>query len=288
MTISVVIPTRRRPEPLRETLESIKQSDPPPHEVVVVDGDEERSAEAVVREVLPDARYLASPPGLTRQRNLALREVTGNAVLFLDDDVTIDASLLQHVEAAYEDGGVVGVTGVVQEPDPRRFGAKQAGIRGLLFRGEEGTFTRFGYPRYLLDLGTPRDVEVMQGCFMSARTDAARAVGFDESLPSYGLAEDEDFSVRLSRLGRIRFVPEAKLVHRKTGFLTHDSRALGRSVVVNRAYLFRKNFPQTLLARVQFGVLVLVLVTHRLLNREWKGALGLLEGAVQAWRTRSA
>jgi GT2 family glycosyltransferase len=288
MTISVVIPTRRRPEPLRETLESIKQSDPQPHEVVIVDGDEERSAEAVVREVLTGARYLASPPGLTRQRNLALREVTGNVVLFLDDDVTIDASLLRHVAATYKDGGVVGVTGVVEEPDPRRFGAKQAGIRGLLLRGEEGTFTRFGYPRYLLDLANPRDVEVMQGCFMSARTDAARTVGFDEALPSYGLAEDEDFSVRLSRLGRIRFVPEAKLVHRKTGFLTHDSRALGRSVVVNRAYLFRKNFPQTLRARVEFGVLVLVLVVHRLLNGEWKGALGLLEGAAQAWRTRSA
>ncbi len=83
-------------------------------------------------------------------------------------------------------------------------------------------------------------------------------------------------------------MPEAKLVHRKTGFMTHDSRALGRSVVVNRAYLFRKNFEQTALARVQFALLVLLLVAHRLLNREWKGALGLLEGAVQAWRTRSA
>ncbi len=79
MKISVVIATRRRPEPLRETLESVGQTDPAPHEVVVVDGDEERSAEPVVREVLPAARYLSSAPGLTRQRNLALREVTGTS-----------------------------------------------------------------------------------------------------------------------------------------------------------------------------------------------------------------
>ncbi len=97
--------------------------------------------------------------------------------------MTIEPDLLRHVAAAYEDTGVVGMTGVVEEPDPRRFGSKQAGIRGLLFRGAEGTFTRFGYPRYLLDLATPRDIEVMQGCFMSARADVAREVGFDESLP---------------------------------------------------------------------------------------------------------
>jgi hypothetical protein len=75
------------------------------------------------------------------------------------------------------------------------------------------------------------------------------------------------------------------VLHRKLGFGSQDARTFGRLVVVNRAYLFRKNFRRTPLARAQFALLVAMLVGHRLANREWRGAQGLLEGAVQAWRS---
>ena len=114
---------------------------------------------------------------------------------------------------------------------------------------------------------------------MSSRRDAATEVRFDEHLGGYALAEDEDFSYRLSRLGRIRYVPDIVVEHRKLGFGSQDSRPFDRRVVVNRAYLFRKNFPQTPLARVQFFFFVLGLIGHRLINREWRGARGLLDGA---------
>jgi hypothetical protein len=55
-------------------------------------------------------------------------------------------------------------------------------------------------------------------------------------------------------------------------------------VVVNRAYLFRKNFRRTPLARAQFALLVLMLLGHRILNRDWRGAAGLLRGTLDAWR----
>jgi hypothetical protein len=41
---------------------------------------------------------------------------------------------------------------------------------------------------------------------------------------------------------------------------------------------------RTPLARLQFAFLVLPQIAHRLVNREWAGALGLVEGAVLAWR----
>ena len=46
----------------------------------------------------------------------------------------------------------------------------------------------------------------MPGCFMSARREAA-SVRFDEKLGAYALAEDEDFSYRLSRRGRLVYLP---------------------------------------------------------------------------------
>jgi GT2 family glycosyltransferase len=171
----------------------------------------------------------------------------------------------------------------------RRFGGMRSRARRFLpGGGREGSLTRFGYPRRIQDETREHDVEYMLGGLMTARREAAAGVRFDEQLTGYGLAEDEDFSYRLSRLGRIRFLPQASVVHMNVGLggKTAGARTFNRMVVVNRAYLFRKNFRRTPLARIQFAMLVGVLLVHRALNREWSGILGLLEGSVEAWRHR--
>lgn len=292
MRFSVVIPTMRREEILAATLESLRKSDPAPSEVIVIDADPDGSSQPVVtefdHEVDPAVRYIQSAASLTLQRNLGIEDANGDVLVFLDDDVDIEPDLFARLGEAYRDPEVVGATGRIVEPESGRRGGPRSAIRRLLpGGGQEGTFTRYGYPRYLRDLDSPADVEFMQGCFMSARRELATQVLFDEELGGYALAEDEDFSYRLSRLGRIRYVPEIVIHHRKLGFGSQDARRFGRLVVKNRAYLFRKNFPQTRLARAQFGLLVLALVGHRLVNGELRGALGLLEGARTEWLRRS-
>jgi GT2 family glycosyltransferase len=283
--ISVVIATKGRPDDLRATLASLARLDPAPEELLVVDGDPDRSAEPVAGEA-PAATYLHTPPGLTLQRNRGVRAAGGDVVVFLDDDVDVDTDLLARLGAAYADPAVVGATGRVIEGDPRRFGNKRSRVRRLLFRGPDGTFTRFGYPLRLQDVDSERDVQLMQGCLMSARRASAEAVGFDEQLAGYGLAEDEDFSCRLSRTGRVRYMPDAVVRHKNTGMTSSAVRRFNRDVVVNRAYLFRKNFARTPTARAGFCALVALLIAHRVVNREWDGVRGLLDGSVQAWRAR--
>jgi GT2 family glycosyltransferase len=231
-------------------------------------------------------RYVTSAPGLTRQRNAGLDEASGDVVVFADDDVVFGRSVFAALERAYRDPGVVGATVDVQEPLTHRIGGRDSRVRKWLAGGgTEGTFSRYGYPRYL-PAGSPEtDVEVMPGCLMSARLEAARRVRFDEGLLGYALVDDEDFSWRLSRVGRIRYVPDGKVEHRKRGFGSRTPRAFNRMVAMNRTYLFRKNFPQTRLARAQFRLFLLLLVGHRLLNRDWAGARGLLEGVRDARRS---
>jgi len=289
MRFSVVIPTMRREAILADTLASLLRCDPPPAEVIVIDSDDQGSSQPVVtafdRAASPAVRYVRTTPSLTRQRNIGIDESSAEAVVFMDDDVSIEPDLFGRLTEVYRDATVVGVTGRIVEPETKRRGGPASPLRGLLpGGGREGTFTRYGYPRYLRDLDRPRDIEFMQGCFMSARRETAAAVRFDEQLGGYALAEDEDFSYRLSRLGRVRYAPNIVIHHRKLGFGSQDARRFGRLVVVNRTYLFRKNFRRTPLARLQFGLLVILLVGHRLVNREWSGARGLLEGSVQAWR----
>jgi GT2 family glycosyltransferase len=289
---SVVIPTKGRLAPLRKTLESLREADPLPDEVLVIDADEGSSARALVVELqdgrLP-AHYVHTEPSLTMQRNVGIERASGDVVVFLDDDVSLPKDLFAKLLRAYAAEDVVGATGWVIEPHAQRLGGPRSILRRLVLPGsrrQPGRFTRYGYPHYVVVADGPCDVEFMPGCFMSARRSAAAEVRFDEHLGAYALAEDEDFSYRLSRLGRVVYLPDVVVVHEKLGFRSFDSRDLGRLVVKNRAYLFRKNFPQTRRARFQFGLLLATLVGHRLINREWRGALGVLEGTLNLVRGR--
>jgi glycosyltransferase involved in cell wall biosynthesis len=281
---SVVIPTMNRPEPLRRTLESLRDADPRPMEAFVIDASPEASAGETVKDFqdgpLP-LTYIHTEPSLTRQRNIGIDETSGDVIVFLDDDVRLPSDLFAKLERAYADPTVVGATGWVTEPQPIRAGGPASLLRRFAVAGSRkhaGRFTRYGYPRYVVAEDTVRDVEFMPGCFMSARRELAAQIRFDENLGAYALAEDEDFSYRLSRRGRLLYLHDVVVVHDKMGFRSYDSRSLGRLVVKNRAYLYRKNFPQTPLARLQFWLLLMKLVGHRALNREWSGALGVLEG----------
>lgn len=281
LSLSVVIPTLGRRDSLLRALDALAACDPGPTEVLVVDGDEGGGARAVVEPAAATTpfavRHVQAPRGLTRQRNVGLREVSGDVVLFLDDDAAPAPDALGRLLAPYADPGVVGVTGRVVEPASNAVGGKTSRVRRLLPGGPEGTFTGFGYPRRLLAEEIDHDVEFMSGCFMSARIEAARTTGFDERLPGYALAEDEDFSYRLSRLGTLRYLGQAVVRHDNGGFGGRDRRAFGRQVVRHRRYLFEKNFPQTWTSRALFRLLLLTLLVHRLLNRDLPGARGLLE-----------
>jgi GT2 family glycosyltransferase len=288
--LSVVIVTRARPQSLHDTLASLARCDPPPDEVVVVDGDEQRTAKAVAAEHDAGAgarvRYLDGVFGLSRQRNAGLDSAAGDLVLFCDDDVDVSPGALGHVLRAFErDPGVVGVTGQVIDPAARRLGSAQSTLRRRLpAPRRQGTMAACGFPRRLVTLDRPRDVEFLHGCFMAARRDLAAEVRFDERLTGYALGEDEDFGYRLSRRGRVRYVPDALVIHKSTGFRSMDQREFNRRLVINRAYLFRKNLSPTLRSRIWFAAMVAVLALHRAVNREWRGVLGLVEGSLLALR----
>lgn len=285
MTVSVVIATLGRPDRLRAALAALAALEPRPDEVVVVDGSADGSAEAVSSAAELPVRYVRSAPGLTRQRNRGLDAVTSDVVVFLDDDATLRGNAIARIAGAFADPGTVGFTGPVDEPSSHAIGGQRSRLRRLLHRRDrEGTFTSYGYPRRIVDATRAFDVEFMPGCFMAARTRMAHTLRFDENLPGYGLAEDEDFSFRLSRLGRIRFDPSAVVTHANEGFSGRDRRQFGRTVVVHRHYLFRKNFDPRPRAVARFWLLVMLLVAHRLVNRDARGALGILQGTVDVAR----
>jgi GT2 family glycosyltransferase len=217
---------------------------------------------------------------VARQRNAGLDAAAGEVVVYVDDDCTVDPHLFEALATVYEDPTIVGATGQVEGPLHGRLGSNpHSRLRWLLLGGgRQGSMSSFGFRRPIVDTEQPRDVEFMPGPLMTARRGVALDVRFDERLAGYSLVEDDDFSYRLSRHGRIRYEPSATVRHHELRWSERDQRQMDRLQVVNRTYLFRKNFPQTLSARAGFALLIAMMCAHRILNREWPGLRGLLEG----------
>ena len=279
---------------LREALLSALASLPRDGEIIVVDGDPRRSAEAVVEELDspdggPPIRYIAGVSGLCAQRNKGMDAAQGDVVIFTDDDCTLAAGFYEALAGAYRDPEVIGVTGrVLQAPD-RRIGSNiESPLRRMVLGGgRQGTMTSFGFRRPIVDVESPRTIEYMPGTFMSARRAIAADVRFDEWLGrshGYSLGEDDDFSYRLSRRGTLRYVPSAAVHHHSLGKSTMDRRVLDRLLVINRTYLFRKNFAGTLRAKLGYAGLIVLLFSHRIVNRDWQGMRGLIDGLHDVWR----
>jgi glycosyltransferase involved in cell wall biosynthesis len=291
MRFSLIIATKARPAPLRAALESAAATLPSGGEAIVVDGDPAQSAKAVVEELqtrLPQLqlRYIDRGGGSAIQRNVGIDAAGGDVVVFIDDDCTIEPGMFEVLDAAYADPAVVGATGRIHRP-PRAGVVAEPNTRLrwlILGAGRQGAMTSFGFRRPIFDVEQRHDVEYMPGPLMSARRDVAAAVRFDEGLTAYALGEDDDFSYRVSREGRISYEPTAAVQHHELGFSQMDRRALDRLRVVNRTYLFRKNFAQTLRARAGFAALLAMLCVHRILNRDWSGLRGLIEGMWQVRR----
>ena len=294
MRFSHIVVTKDRPDSLLDALRGIRAAVPADAEIIVVDGDPERSGEEVVKQIEgPNGgapiHYIAGVSGICTQRNAGLDAASGDVVIFTDDDCVPASGFYDALARAYGDPHVVGVTGRVLQRYPPRIGSDVHSPlrRMVLGAGRQGSMTSFGFRRPIVDLDTPRRIEFMPGANMSARRAVAMEVGFDEHLQylgGYALCEDDDFPYRLSRRGVIEYTPGAAVHHRLVGEGTRNKRAFDRSVVANRTYLFRKNFRPTVRAKAGFAMLIAMLFGHRILNREWQGVRGLLDGLRDVWR----
>lgn len=231
--ISVIIPTFRRPDMLREAVRSALAQDGPAVEVVVVDDSPEGSARAVVAtEGDPRVTYFkAEPPSGGRPawvRNLGWPRSRGRHLHFLDDDDRVAPGAYRAALDAFSrtDAGLV--FGRVEV-----FGDDGAAVR----REQEGfdraarcarRYGRIGSRRLLVahEFFCPT-LFVNSACLV--RRDHLEAVGgYDPALP---VIEDLDFIIRTIRSGGFAFIERTVLQYRITPGSLMSAHREGSAVV---------------------------------------------------------
>jgi GT2 family glycosyltransferase len=190
--VSVVLPTRNRPELLREAVVSVVEQDYAGHiELIVVHDQEEPLSE--LKEMATSARSVmlienTCTPGLAGARNAGLERATSQYIASCDDDDFWDTDKLrlQMSRMLAEDGLVVLGAGIrlLMEAD-----------KVVNWPGDSPIVTR-------ADLLAKRRKELHSSTLLIRRKVFDAIGGYDEALPS-SYAEDYEFLLRAVTVGEI-------------------------------------------------------------------------------------
>jgi GT2 family glycosyltransferase len=219
-SISVIIPTYGREEPLRDTISDILAQDYPNFEILVVDQTPTHQPETkTYLQNLADAHKIqwfrlewASLPGA---RNYAVERSKGDIILFIDDDVQMPPNYLQnHAKNYLEKPEVGAVAGRVFD----RMKLSDSG-GSLTIEMLPPEAMNPGIAWYHIDLVhtvKPQQVLSARGCNMSFRRSVFDQYNlrFDERFRGSAVREESDFCLRFRKTGYIIWYdPDASLIH---------------------------------------------------------------------------
>jgi GT2 family glycosyltransferase len=226
-SISVIIPTYRREEPLQESLVDVLRQDYPGElEVLVIDQTPTHTpAVQTYLETLAQEQKIqwfrlpwASLPGA---RNYGIRRSRGDIILFIDDDVQLpEGYLLAHAQIFQERPDVGVVAGRVFDrmklADSQKLQKDNAPYEIETLPPEAMDPGIAWYHVDLIHTTKAQEVISPRGCNMSFRREIFTKYGiwFDERFRGSAVREESDLSLRLRSTGyHIWYVPAAYLVH---------------------------------------------------------------------------
>ncbi len=215
LTVSVVVPTHRRPRELARCLAGLLRQERAPDEVVIAVRESDFPTRAVLRgrsfASLPIKEIVVNAKGQVASCNAALEAAHGDIIAITDDDAVPRVDWLRRIEAHFAADGQVGGVG----------GRDWVHIGSHALGGSKrvvGTVQWFGgvIGNHHLGVGPPRFVDVLKGANMSFRASAIRGVRFDPRLLGDGAQVNNDmaFSLAVRRSGwRIVYDPDVAVDH---------------------------------------------------------------------------
>ncbi|MBT0608462.1 glycosyltransferase family 2 protein [Aequorivita echinoideorum] len=298
MKFSLIICTYMRPQPLLNLLRSVEKQTVYPDEVLVVDGSTNTDTEEVIQKnSFKNISYFKvgeSQRGLTKQRNFGIQQVGAaiEIVCFLDDDIVLTETYFEELLKTYTlYPQALGVGGYIvnevlwektdEKPKHNEFacdGWKRKDGSRFVLRKKLGLdadrppayFPDFGHGRsvsFLPPSGKIYGVEQFMGGVASYKKEVFETQKFSEYFEGYGLYEDADFTLRLSKKGQLYVNTAAQLYHYHETSGRPDHFKYGKMVVRNGWYVWRvKNPKPSIKARFKWNATAFLLTAVRLSN----------------------
>lgn len=300
MNFSLIICTYKRPKALLTLLQSVKKQTLYPNEILIVDG----SPDDFTEEMLAQNHFLnliyfkvdEKDRGLTKQRNFGILHVSDicEVVCFLDDDTVLMPYYFEKLINTYQSHPqALGVGGYISNllswqfvgsfyiPKIQEFyydGYKLIdGFRfvlrkrlGLDSNVPPGFLPEFSHGRSV-DFLPPSDriyeVQQLMGGVSSFRKAIFKQFQFSTYFEGYGLYEDADFTLRVSKKGKLYINTAAQLEHHHDPSGRPNQFYYGKMVVRNGWYVWRIKYPNpSLNAILKWHIITHLLIVVRIVN----------------------
>lgn len=302
MNISVVIPTYNRVNSLFLTLESYYEYKEKIFEIIIVD-QSQKNIEYKIKEKFPEIKikYIHHPfPSLTKARNIGIKNIEGDLVIFSDDDIelkkeTID-NILEILKTNKEISLIGGLDSLEIQTLYRKIKIKDI-FSGICGR-KKLTRLKFGntgdgiFGNFPLDLAEDKMIETdwAMGFFFCCRTENIKKWNmlFDEELVSYAYAEDLDFTQRYYFNSK---KANQKMIFTSKVFVEHKCSKEFRipNFRVNLMYVIHREYLVYKLKKGLKGYLCLQLndlltLVYKILKKE--NAVEFIKAKVLCWKIR--
>ena len=300
MKFSLIICTYMRPIAIVKLLNSVKEQSLYPDEIIIVDGSRNDKTEVALKESifknLSFFKVSDKDRGLTKQRNFGVLKVALNSeiVCFLDDDIVLTPTYFQNLIQTYHQypaaGGVGGY--ILDEVKWRKLKtddiikfkeyqidsfARSLGSRnvlrkklGLLSEQPPCIMPEFSNGFSVASL-PPSDkvylAEYFMGGVSSFKKEVVDTIKFSTYFEGYGLYEDLEYCLRVSKHYQLYVNTSATLYHYHEEGGRPNKYEYGKMVVRNGWYVWRTKYNKpSLKARFKWNAIALLLTALRFIN----------------------
>ena len=323
MVFTLIICTYKRSQPLLKLLLSVKHQTLYPNEILIVDGSpDDFTKEMLTQNSFQNLKYFKvdeNDRGLTKQRNYGIARVeeASEVVCFLDDDTILEPNYFEEIIKTYSlFPEVLGVGGYITNETnwTKTTSDYQAKVNEFFYDGWKrkdgsrfiwrkklgldsnrppGCLPEFSHGRsigFLPPSGKIYEVEQLMGGVSSFRKSVFKEFQFSTYFEGYGLYEDADFTLRLSKVGKLYINTNAQLGHYHDASGRPNKYDYGKMVVRNGYYVWRVKYPNpSFKAKIKWHLITLLLTAIRFTNvattSKRKEALTETLGRISGWFT---
>jgi len=195
--VSIIIPVLNEENYLPEVLQHLKKINPPPFEIIAVDGGSEDHTLSILSEH-GITTFKAEQPSRAKQMNLGAKNANGDLLVFLHADTLVPSNLISLV-SGYLLNKKLALGGFVSIMK----GGKNRPLLSFLNYLKTWLWTLVINPKRLLFNG----LKIIFGdqVMFCRKNDFLQIQGFNERYP---VLEDAELCLRMNRLGKIKQFPE--------------------------------------------------------------------------------
>ncbi|MBT5808370.1 glycosyltransferase family 2 protein [Candidatus Uhrbacteria bacterium] len=249
-TFSLIIPTKRRPNEIRDVLTNLRDQTET-FEVVLFNDERDEETETIVNLDWPfEIKYLYSEQNSNscRSRNACLEKATGDWIVFLDDDLVIEPNFLTWVNEqslTYD----CFTPQIILPPNKTKTRGWFKQFTQSHWTGKTLKWLGFFVAGFDQKITKPIPVEHMVGATMIFKHSLVKDVRFDEWIgEGTGYLDDTDFthSVRARHNTQPYLLPGYTMMHLQAssgGNREHDPKRWFYYYQAHKIYFFRKHIP---------------------------------------------